>query len=59
LENGEIVEEGTHEELMAKEDGIYRRLVEIQMRMSETLSAADFNGGNGHKHKSPVESKTK
>jgi hypothetical protein len=44
---------------MAKEDGIYRRLVEIQMRMSETLSAADFNGGNGHKHKSPVESKTK
>jgi ABC-type multidrug transport system fused ATPase/permease subunit len=59
LENGEIVEEGTHEELMAKEDGIYRRLVEIQMRMSETLSAADFNGGNGHKHKSPVESKPK
>ena len=59
LENGEIVEEGTHEELMEREEGIYRRLVEIQMRMSETLSAADFNGGNGHKHKSPVESKTR
>lgn len=46
LENGEIVEEGTHEELMENEDGIYRRLVEIQMRMSETLSVIP-RGGNG------------
>ncbi|MCS7192827.1 MAG: ABC transporter ATP-binding protein/permease [Armatimonadetes bacterium] len=46
LENGEIVEEGTHEELMAKEDGIYRRFVEIQMSMSETLSISNPNGGN-------------
>ncbi len=48
LENGEIVEQGTHEELMAKEDGIYRRLVEIQMRMSETLNFVPIpnNGDN-------------
>ena len=61
LENGEIVEEGTHEELMAKEDGIYRRLVEIQMRMSETLSTVPLNGdnGNGHKHQLPVAHKSK
>lgn len=51
LENGEIVEEGTHEELMAKENGIYRRLVEIQMRMSETLSTSPRNGDNGNGHK--------
>lgn len=52
LENGEIMEQGTHEELMAKEDGIYRRLVEIQMRMSETLHFAPVpskgNRNNGH-----------
>jgi len=47
LENGEIVEEGTHEELMEKEDGIYRRLVEIQMRMSETLAFVPAKA-NGH-----------
>ncbi len=50
LENGEIVEEGTHEELMEKENGIYRRFVEIQMRMSETLSTASDGNGNGHKN---------
>ncbi len=51
LENGEIVEQGTHEELMAKDDGIYRRLVEIQMRMSETLNLVPlpFNGNGGEK----------
>ncbi|MCS7224084.1 MAG: ABC transporter ATP-binding protein/permease [Armatimonadetes bacterium] len=37
LESGQIVEEGTHEELMAA-NGTYRRLVEIQTRMSESLS---------------------
>ncbi|MDW8028906.1 MAG: ABC transporter ATP-binding protein [Armatimonadota bacterium] len=50
LENGEIAEEGTHEELMAKEEGIYKRFVEIQMRMSETLSTV--SGRNGNRHKS-------
>ncbi len=47
LESGEIVEQGTHEELMEKEDGIYRRLVEIQMRMSETLNFTPVLNGNG------------
>lgn len=44
LESGEIVEEGTHEELMEKEDGIYHRLVEMQMRMSETLAVLPQGG---------------
>ncbi len=30
LEKGEVMESGTHEELLQKEDGIYRTLVEIQ-----------------------------
>ncbi|HOB19563.1 MAG TPA: ABC transporter transmembrane domain-containing protein [Candidatus Atribacteria bacterium] len=35
LENGEIVEEGTHDELMSKEDGFFRRLVEIQAEIAK------------------------
>lgn len=65
LENGEIVEQGTHEELMAKEDGIYRRLVEIQMRMSETLNFAPITppkdtkrNGDGHEQ-TPVPEMTR
>lgn len=30
IENGEIVEEGTHDELLAIEDGIFKRLYELQ-----------------------------
>jgi ABC-type multidrug transport system fused ATPase/permease subunit len=34
IDDGEIAEIGTHQELLAKEDGIYRRLVEIQDLLS-------------------------
>lgn len=45
LEHGEIIEEGTHRELMARDDGIYANLVKIQAKFSTemmvpTVSAA-------------------
>ncbi len=36
LDKGEIIEMGTHEELLAREGGIYRNLVEIQDLMSSS-----------------------
>jgi len=38
LEKGRIVEEGTHEELLAKEDGVYHRLCKIQTELSRTVA---------------------
>lgn len=35
LERGKMVELGTHEQLLAKTDGIYRKLVDAQMEMSK------------------------
>ncbi|MFZ5810381.1 MAG: ABC transporter ATP-binding protein [Chloroflexota bacterium] len=39
LDKGEIVQMGTHEELLAQTDGTYRRIYEIQTRMDEELEA--------------------
>jgi ATP-binding cassette subfamily B protein len=37
MEKGEIVQMGTHEELVAQEDGMYRRIYDIQTRIDEEL----------------------
>lgn len=42
LDRGQVVEEGTHESLMAKEDGAYRRLYEAQARNVDQ----DLDDGN-------------
>jgi ATP-binding cassette subfamily B protein len=36
LDKGEVVQSGTHEELLAKE-GMYRRIYDIQTRIDEEL----------------------
>jgi ATP-binding cassette subfamily B protein len=38
LEEGKVKETGTHDELMAKEKGVYRKLVEIQTEWARTVS---------------------
>jgi len=38
LDGGKIAEVGTHEELMAKEDGIYAKLVKIQTEMAKSIA---------------------
>jgi ATP-binding cassette subfamily B protein len=38
LDKGRLAEIGTHEELMAKEDGIFRRLTEVQSELSQIIA---------------------
>jgi subfamily B ATP-binding cassette protein MsbA len=35
MDNGQIVEQGTHQELLKKENGYYRNLYEVQFLQSE------------------------
>jgi ATP-binding cassette, subfamily B, bacterial len=44
IEQGRIVERGTHEELLAN-GGRYREMVQAQLLASETLAPAMVNGG--------------
>ena len=37
LDGGEIIQSGTHEELLAEKDGMYREIYEIQTRIDEEL----------------------
>ena len=37
LDKGEVVQMGTHEELVAQKDGMYRRIYDIQTRIDEEL----------------------
>ena len=38
LQNGSIHEEGSHDELMSKDGGVYRKLVEIQTEWARTVA---------------------
>jgi len=37
LDKGEVIQMGTHEELLAQSDGMYRRIYDIQTRIDEEL----------------------
>jgi ATP-binding cassette subfamily B protein len=37
LDKGEVVQMGTHEELVTQEEGMYRRIYDIQTRIDEEL----------------------
>lgn len=45
VEEGKIAESGTYEELIKKDDGIFRKLVDKQSTMNEA-SALDFNSAD-------------
>jgi ATP-binding cassette subfamily B protein len=37
MDKGEVIQMGTHEELVAQQDGMYRRIYDIQTRIDEEL----------------------
>ena len=37
LDKGEVIQTGTHEELVSQKDGMYRRIYDIQTRIDEEL----------------------
>ena len=45
LEDGHIVEEGTHDALMRDPDGLYRRLVEMQTQLGNQNAFAEVDSG--------------
>jgi ATP-binding cassette subfamily B protein len=47
IKEGEVVESGTHDELVARPDGVYRTLSELQFDPGEPEGAPKRDGGNG------------
>jgi ATP-binding cassette subfamily B protein len=47
VKEGEVVESGTHAELMAQPDGLYRMLSELQFDLAESEGVPQKDGGNG------------
>jgi ATP-binding cassette subfamily B protein len=41
IERGKIVEEGTHKELLAKEDGVYHKLYTLQLEALKNAGIAE------------------
>ncbi|RYX83416.1 ABC transporter ATP-binding protein [bacterium] len=46
LEDGHIVEEGTHDALMQDPDGLYRRLVQMQTQLGSQNAFSEANNGS-------------
>jgi ABC-type multidrug transport system fused ATPase/permease subunit len=42
IEDGRVIEDGTHDELISREGGTYRRLAQMQFHTSEESSGADL-----------------
>jgi ATP-binding cassette subfamily B protein len=47
VKEGEVVESGTHAELMAQPDGFYRMLSELQFDLAESQGVPQNESGNG------------
>jgi ATP-binding cassette subfamily B protein len=47
VKDGEVVESGTHDALVARPDGVYRTLSELQFDLGESEGAPNWDGGNG------------
>ncbi|GAB4505144.1 MAG: ABC transporter ATP-binding protein [Anaerolineales bacterium] len=47
LDKGEVVQMGTHEELITQQQGIYRRIYDIQTRIDEELEVEMMKSGFG------------
>ena len=41
FDHGRIVEDGTHAALLERSDGVYRRLLEVQLGTGEIAAAAE------------------
>ena len=47
MEEGKVVEVGTHDELLENEDGVYSKLVRMQLEMNKVKQNFLAEGGEG------------